>query len=135
MKIINYILLLLGSKKSYWENLVPDIVRQRVIIETITDHCIRKDEIEAYLAGLSSVLDMHPLSQPHAYPALHVGYGGWIHWITSGAHVYSYDAQFTGGKGHLLTIDAYTCKPFSVKKAVEFTQLYFRTEKIVWKEV
>lgn len=78
---------------------------------------------------------MRPLSPPFAYPAENMGYGGWIHWVTSGAHIYSYPAEVTGGAGNLLTIDAYTCKPFSVKKAVSFTKKYFKTKKIVWKEI
>ena len=73
---------------------------------------------------------MEVLSAPHAYSAHEMGYGGWIHWKSSGAHFYSYPAN-----PPLFTVDTYTCKPFSIKKVVEFTKKYFNAIKIVWKEV
>lgn len=118
-----------------WENIAPNLVRQRIVIEAVTDHCIGPQEIKAYMVALSKVLNMQPLRLPFAYAADVVGYGGWLHWITSGVHVYSYDSRFTGGVGHILTVDAYTCKPFSVEKAADFTRNYFKVEKIVYKEV
>lgn len=73
---------------------------------------------------------MEVLSGPYAYIAHDMGYGGWIHWKTSGASVYSYPT-----KPALLTVDCYTCKPFSAKEAAEFTKKYFNTLEIVWKEI
>lgn len=123
------------KKTQTWKNLAPKLCRQRIIIEAITDHCITPKKFKDYLWKLSKVVGMRPLSRPFAYPAENMGYGGWIHWVTSGAHIYSYPAEVTGGAGHLLTIDAYTCKPFSLAKAVRFTKQYFKIKKLVAKEI
>jgi|TARA_B100001971_G_C17859563_1_gene367646 S-adenosylmethionine decarboxylase len=113
-----------------WENLAPDLVRQRIIIEETTDKIVKPDEIKKYLKALSKVVGMVVLSEPVAYTAHEDGYGGWIHWKTSGAHFYSYETT-----PPLFTVDCYTCKEFSVNEAVEFTKKYFDTIDIVWKEI
>ncbi len=117
-----------------WKNLAPSLVRQRVVIEATTKTVLQEAEIKTYLQQLSEVVGMRPLQKPFAYVAEEMGYGGWIHWVTSGAHVYTYTPEATGGKP-LFTVDAYTCKPFSVKKAVEFTREFLGTDEIAWKEI
>ncbi len=113
-----------------WKNLAPELVRQRIIIEGTTQKIVEPEEIKKYLLELSKVVDMVVLSDPVAYTAHDDGYGGWIHWKTSGAHFYSYPTN-----PPLFTVDCYTCKAFSVQKAVEFTQKYFNTIEIVFKEI
>jgi len=112
------------------KNLAPNLVRQRLIIEGTTDKIIKPAKIKQYLLSLSKELKMKPLSKPFAYPAEDKGFGGWIHWVSSGAHFYSY---YTNPP--LFTVDAYTCKPFSARKAVLFTKKYLKAREIVWKEV
>lgn len=112
------------------KNLAPQIVRQRVIIEATTRKIAEPAEIGRYLVKLSELLGMRPLRQPYTYPAEDKGFGGWIHWVTSGCHVYSYFAD-----PPLVTVDAYTCKPFDSKKAAEFTAEFFNATELVWKEV
>lgn len=79
---------------------------------------------------------MNVLSGPYAYSAHEMGYGGWIHWKSSGAHLYSYP---TIGKSPnarpFFSVDFYTCKPFSAKKAAEFTRKFLKPIEIVWKEI
>ncbi|MBP6858131.1 MAG: S-adenosylmethionine decarboxylase [Candidatus Pacebacteria bacterium] len=122
-----------------WKNLAPRLVRQRCIIELDTEHVISEEEIKDYLQKLSRVVGMTILQQPFSYPAVVkdflVGYGGWIHWATSGAHAYSYIPEWTKTGKPFFTVDAYTCKPFSLEKAVKFTKKYFKATEIVWKEV
>jgi hypothetical protein len=113
-----------------WKNLAPELVRQRIIIEGTTKAIVEPEAIRAYLLALSQVVDMKVLQEPFAYPAEDMGYGGWIHWVTSGAHFYSYPTN-----PPLFTVDAYTCKPFSVEKAVEFTREYLGAIDLAWKEV
>lgn len=117
-----------------WKNLAPGLVRQRVIIEATNDHVVTEAEIAAYLLELSQVLKMRPLQEPFTYPAEDAGYGGWIHWVTSGAHFYSYTPKL-GADKPFFSIDAYTCKPFNIEDAVAFTKEYFNTDEIVWQEV
>lgn len=113
-----------------WKNLAPDLVRQRIIIEGTTEKIVEPEQIKAYLSELAKVVDMDVLEDPVAYTAHEMGYGGWIHWKSSGAHFYSYPTN-----PPLFTVDAYTCKPFSPEKAAEFTKEYFGAIEVVWKEI
>lgn len=112
------------------KNLAPDLTRQRVIIEATTEKIVKPKEMKDYLNKLAEVTKMEKLSGPYAYSAHDMGFGGWIHWKSSGAAFYSYPTN-----PPLLTVDCYTCKPFSPKEAAEFTKKYFNTIDIVWKEV
>lgn len=116
--------------KNEWKNLAPKLVRQRVVIEATNDHVVTEPEIADYLRQLSDVLNMRPLQEPYTYPAEDMGYGGWIHWVTSGAHFYSYTTEKP-----FFSVDAYTCKPFDAARAVEFTRGYFDADEIVYKEI
>ncbi len=113
-----------------WKNLAPNIIRQRVIIEATTEKLVEPEQIKAYLLELAKVTEMEVMSGPHTSSAHEMGFSGWIHWRTSGAHVYTYP-----GKPAFFTVDAYTCKPFSVKKAVVFTKEFLNAKEIVWKEI
>ncbi len=113
-----------------WRNLAPTLVRQRIMIEGISDHVITPEEIKTYLLELSKVVQMKALREPYAYVADDKGYGGWIHWVTSGAHFYSYTTT-----PPFFSVDAYACKPFDPVAAAEFTRAYFKASELVWKEV
>jgi S-adenosylmethionine decarboxylase len=113
-----------------WKNLAPKLIRQRVIIEATSDKIIEVEQIEDFLMELSKITNMKVVSGPYAYSAHECGFGGWIHWKTSGAHFYSYPT-----KPLLLTIDIYTCKKFSIKKSIEFVKKYFNIIDLVWKEI
>ncbi len=113
-----------------WKNLAPHLIRQRVIIEGTTATIVEPDQIKTYLSALSDVTKMETLSAPQAYSAHDMGYGGWIHWKSSGAAFYSYPTN-----PPLFTVDCYTCKPFSAEEAAQFTRKYFNAIELVWKEV
>ncbi|HLC79762.1 MAG TPA: S-adenosylmethionine decarboxylase [archaeon] len=117
-----------------WKNLAPNLVRQRLMMEGTTEKIVEPEQIKSYLVELAKFTKMEiikrDLPNPIAYSAHECGYGGWIHWKTSGAHFYSYPTN-----PPLFTVDTYTCKPFSVKAAVEFTKKYFNAIELVWKEV
>jgi len=113
-----------------WKNLAPNLVRQRVIIEGTTEKIVVPEKIKEYLDELAKITGMEKLSGPYVYTAHDMGFGGWIHWKTSGAAFYSYPTN-----PPLFTVDCYTCKPFSAEKAAEFTEKFFNTIELVWKEV
>lgn len=113
-----------------WKNLAPDLIRQRIIIEGTTEKIVEPEQIKDYLSKLAEVCRMEVLSEPKAYSAHDMGFGGWIHWKSSGAAFYSYPT-----KPPLFTVDCYTCKPFSGEKAFEFTKKYFNAIECVWKEI
>ncbi|MEI8130369.1 MAG: S-adenosylmethionine decarboxylase [bacterium] len=125
-----------------WYNLAPKLPRQRIMIEGLTDRLYTEDDIKDFMSKLTKLVGMRPLGQALAYIAGNMGYGGWQHWVTSGVHVYTYPAVTTGsgsvtGKADqcLVSVDAYTCKPFDNEKAVAFTKEYFNCTEIVWQEV
>lgn len=61
-----------------WQNLAPDLVRQRAIIEGTTERIVKPEQIRRYLSCLAEVTDMEVISGPFAYSAHECGYGGWI---------------------------------------------------------
>ena len=125
-----------GIASCEWKNLAPNIIRQRLIIEGTTIEIVEPPAIAEYLRELANITKMVVLGGPFTRSAHECGYAGWIHWKTSGGHFYSYPGAAWGGKNDpLFTVDTYTCKPFSVPEAVEFTIRYFNPIKMVWKEV
>ena len=113
-----------------WKNLAPGLVRQRVIMEGTTSEIVDPAQIKSYLDELAVIAGMEKLSGPYVYSAHEMGFGGWIHWKSSGAAFYSYPT-----KPPLFTVDCYTCKPFSAVKVAEFTENFFSSIEFVWKEV
>lgn len=113
-----------------WKNLAPNLVRQRVIIEGTAEQIVEPQQIKEFLTQLADVTRMERLSGPYAYSAHDMGYGGWIHWKSSGAAFYSYPTD-----PPLFTVDCYTCKPFSAEQAAEFTRQFFNAIDLVWREV
>jgi len=113
-----------------WKNLAPGLVRQRVIIEALTPNLVRPQQMVEYLKELAKVTNMEVINSPKAYSAHELGFGGWVHWRTSGAAIYSYPTN-----PPLVTVDCYTCKPFNAKQAAGFTADYFKATEIVWKEI
>lgn len=113
-----------------WKNLAPSIIRQRVIIEGTTHTIVEPEHMMHYLRKLADVAKMEVLKGPLAESAHELGYGGWVHWRTSGCHFYSYPSN-----PPLFTVDMYTCKPFVAKDVVEFTKQFFAAIEIVWKEI
>lgn len=113
-----------------WKNLAPTLIRQRVIIEGTSERIVEPEQIKAYLLALADVCKMQVLSDPVAYSAHDMGWGGWIHWKSSGAAFYSYPTN-----PPLFTVDCYTCRPFPAQDAAEFTRKFFHAIELVWKEV
>lgn len=113
-----------------WKNLAPNLIRQRLIIEGTTREIVGPDLMRDYLNKLADVTKMEKLSDPYIYSAHDMGWGGWIHWKTSGATFYSYPTN-----PPLFTVDCYTCKPFLIEEAVKFTKEYFNATEIVFKEI
>jgi hypothetical protein len=123
------------AQVTIWKNLAPGLVRQRVVIEALTPTLVDDKTMADFLVQLSKLLGMRPLGAPYTYPAEDAGYGGWIHWISSGCHIYSYTAHWTRVGMPMITVDAYTCKPFSAAAAADFTKEYFGATDIVWREI
>jgi hypothetical protein len=75
------------------------------------------------------VCGMHSLIDPVTHRSELYGWAGWIHWETSGAHFYAWEQPVP-----FFSVDVYTCKPFDVSMAVEYTRDFFSADQIVSKE-
>ena len=112
------------------KDLSPTIFRQRLVIEGKCQKEITDSEIKEYLSKLSTALDMTTLTEPVTHLSSKFGWAGWIHWESSGCHFYAWDKPFP-----FFSADIYTCKNFDVDTAVKFTQEFFKTIEIEFKEV
>lgn len=108
-------------------NFAPTIYRQRLVIEGVPKNEIISDDIKTFLLRLSTALKMKTLLAPVTHKSDKYGWAAWIHWESSGCHVYAWDAPL------FFSVDIYTCKKFSVKTAVAFTKSFFNCEKISYK--
>lgn len=102
------------------KNLAPEIHRQRAVIEGYPLAPISDQHIKDYLTKLSDVLEMKTLITPVTHESKKYGWAGWIHWETSGAHFYAWEKPRL-----FFSVDIYTCKPFEITRAVEFTKDFF----------
>ena len=106
-------------------DLAPGIHRQRLVIEGLTQQSMTAMMLKNYLAQLAVELDMVALTDPVLHRSETYGWAGWMHWETSGCHVYAlYD------KGSF-SVEIYTCKVFRNEDAVAFTKAAFEADTIV----
>lgn len=106
-------------------DLAPEIYRQRLVIEGVPDHVITAANIVTYLSRLSVTLDMVALMNPVTHRSPKFGWAGWIHWETSGAHLYAWDDPML-----FFSVDIYTCKAFDDADAIDFTRSFFGADQI-----
>lgn len=111
------------------QDLAPTIHRQRLVIEGLCAAPITADAICAYLRELSGCIDMVALMEPVTHRSPLYGWAGWIHWETSGAHFYAWDAPEP-----FFSVDVYACKPFRAADAVELTRATFGATTIEHRE-
>ncbi len=115
-------------------DLAPDIYRQRMIIEgrVVVSEVAAKEVIEI-LDKLCDDLQMEKLTGPTASYCEEYGWCGWMHWKTSGVHMYVWNEK----RSNFFSIDIYTCKPFSCETAINTVKKYFgnHLQDIEWKEV
>jgi S-adenosylmethionine decarboxylase len=115
------------------KNLEPKIFRQRLIVEGHYSIEANGETVRNYLTKLSEILKMRIFSGPYSWPPdqwdhpeveLHE-LNGFVAWTRSGCHVYVW--RFC----KFFTSDIYSCKKFDVKKVVEFTKRYYKSEDAV----
>lgn len=112
------------------ENLAPHIFRKRLIIEGTTEINLTEQIIRDYLKALTYMLGMIPLTEPVMHRSEKYGWAGWIHWETSGCHIYAWNAPDL-----FFSVDIYTCKNFDAKVALYFTEDFFGSLRIVSRSV
>lgn len=109
-------------------DLAPTIYRQRLVVEGLCQVPIDDVSIREYLNRLSKVCGMRSLIEPVTHRSDKYGWAGWIHWETSGAHLYAWEEPLL-----FFSVDIYTCAPFDAKDVVEFTSAYFDADEVVAK--
>jgi S-adenosylmethionine decarboxylase len=112
------------------KNLCPKIFRQRMIIEGTCDININKNIIAKYMSNLSKLLKMRAVWGPKVRLNPDYGFSAYIYWEESGCHFYYWKKPFP-----FFSVDIYTCKKFSSKTAVNYTKKFFKSKKIVFKNV
>ncbi len=111
------------------KDLAPHIHRQRLVIEGTRGQHLEREDIEKYLDALAPRLEMFALTEPVTHRSDKFGWAGWIHWETSGCHVYAWDEDPA-----FFSVDIYTCKAFDVRDALEFTREMWTPTKLVFRE-
>ncbi len=120
---------MLDDARSAMDDLAPDIYRQRLVIEGLPSASISDEQIRNYLTELSTVLEMVTLLPPITHRSDRYGWAGWIHWETSGAHFYAWDEPRL-----FFSADIYTCKAFSVDRAVAYTRDFFSATRVAYRD-
>ena len=110
--------------------LAPEIYRQRLVVEGYCKDKISAKMISDYLSELGEELGMKVLLEPMTHKSSKYGWAGWVHWESSGTHVYAWDEPTP-----FITCDIYTCKRFDVLKAVEFTKEFFGMVEVSFRKV
>ena len=119
------------------KNLEPEIFRQRLIIEGHYSIDADGETLRKYLVDLSKILRMRIFSGPYSWPPDHWDnpevelheLNGFVAWTRSGCHVYAW--RFC----RFFTSDIYSCKRFSLKRVVEFTKSFFKSEDAVYLKI
>jgi hypothetical protein len=111
-------------------DLAPSIHRQRLVVEGTMPKALDDAIIRRYLRDLGSVMDMTVLSDPVTNWSPRYGWAGWVHWETSGAHLYAWEQPLL-----FFSVDIYSCKPFEPLDVVAFSETYFNASQIVARSI
>ena len=115
-----------------WEDLAPDICRQRMIVEGTLHNQFEAVDMVRFCTEISQVLNMTPVSDPITDYADGYGHCCFMHWKESGMHIYGWDNR----KPKFFSIDIYTCKSFNAQHVVNYTEDFFEDNliKLVWRD-
>src|SRR5436190_5735519 len=107
------------------EDLAPDILRQRLLIEGFFAVEVTEDVIRNYFDGLTSTLNLQTYGAPTIFApaglgrAENQGYDAFVPLIDSGISLYVWSGP------RFLSVVAFTCKRFDAEQAVRFTRDFF----------
>lgn len=109
------------------KDLAPKIVRKRLLIEAIYNKDIQESDVRDYLLKLAAHLDLRTYGEPIIHSPSgtgkeeNQGFDAFVPLIDSGISLYVWTNE------HFLSTVLYTCKSFSTKSALAFTQNFFNT--------
>lgn len=110
-------------------DLAPMIFRQRLVVEGTPSQPISDRQIVDYLRLLGPALRMQVLTDPVTHRSEKYGEAGWVHWETSGTHLYAWESPLL-----FISVDIYTCAAFDPWAAVDFTGKSLDLTRVTWKE-
>jgi S-adenosylmethionine decarboxylase len=115
-----------------WVDLAPDICRQRLIIEGTLKNVFLPENMTRYCHEIASVLNMTEVTTPICNHDPDYGWCAYTHWKESGMHIYAWDKRTP----KFFSIDLYTCKPFAVMTAVDYTTEFFGRDliELIWRD-
>lgn len=116
------------------KNIAPQIIRQRLLLEAKYEIEVNKEIVKDYLFGLTKFLGLRTYGEPIIHSPsgegkdINQGYDAFIPLIDSGIALYIWTNE------KFLSCVIYTCKVFSVNKAIQFTKDFFKASELVSKE-
>lgn len=116
------------------KNIAPDIIRQRLLIEAFYTAEVNAELVKKYLLDLASHLNLRTYGEPIIHSPggegkeENQGFDAFIPLIDSGISLYVWSNK------KFLSCVLYTCKEFSVEKALQFTKDFFVTTELEHKE-
>lgn len=109
----------------------PDIYRQRMIIEGVKVDPISDNKIKECLTTLCTDLDMVKLTDPEVHHCEEYGTCGFMHWKTSGVHIYVWNKR----DPVFFSVDIYTCKEFDPFDALLSVEQSLQPRTTTWKNI
>jgi S-adenosylmethionine decarboxylase len=104
-----------------YEDLAPDIFRQRMIVEGTLHNPFKAEDMTRYCHEITEVLNMTAVTSPVCNHDPNYGWCAYTHWKESGMHIYAWDDR----KPPFFSIDIYTCKPFEDSHVINYTTEFF----------
>lgn len=112
------------------KNIAPQIIRQRLLIEANYLIDVTEKTVIDYLLNVSSELNLRTYGKPVIHSPggqgkeINQGFDAFIPLIDSGIALYIW------GNAKFMSCVIYTCKEFSVEKAISFTKDFFKVKEI-----
>ena len=114
-----------------WEDLAPDICRQRLIVEGTLHNVFLPEDMTKFCQEITKVLNMTAVTSTICNHDSHYGWCAYMHWKESGMHIYAWDNRTP----KFFSIDIYTCKKFKNLDVMNFTHEFFGDNliELAWK--
>lgn len=116
------------------EDIAPQIVRQRLLIEATYTIAVDRITVEKYLLDIAKSLGLRTYGKPIIHSPsgegkeANQGFDAFIPLIDSGIALYVWTNE------KFLSCVLYTCKNFSIDGAIKFTQDFLKASKLVYRE-
>lgn len=112
------------------ENLAPDIMRKRLMIEGYYDIDVDESIIKKFFTEICTSLTLRMYGEPIVFSPSGMGaqgnqgYDAFVPLIDSGISLYVWSSK------RFLSCVIYTCKTFDDEKALDFTKSFFKISKV-----